>query len=338
MPARIQYFIPHVMSQSKSQIAISETLTEHLGYQPISVVDDIINVVNEIMYRCTDQIENALLERRSDLIERNKKQAEAEKKNDDDDVMVNEGSPYKNAVRYSEDDIRKGTAKLESLLEHLINWNYDKLELYIIRNILTIPDDLLAGGYVRLKHQEGMKIVPDTIDKAAKLDKQYADKMAEISRQIEENKKISDMIVKLTKMDKKVTLLKKKVAPMDYKGVLKSRSSTNASRTGKNIVQKNTLGSKLVEKYDLKPLKETCLFINSEIRRGYKLLEGAKPFLEDETIVKTAEHSAKEDNFVDEQVRDMFTSEKTKKPTGFAIQEGDVTESLLDKVGKLVPK
>ncbi len=325
------------MTQSKSQIAISETLTEHLGYQPISVVDDIINVVNEIMYKCTDQIENALLERRSELIESNEKQAEAEKKNDDDDVMVNEGSPFKNAVRYTEEDIRKGTAKLESLLEHLTNRNYDKLELYIIRNILTIPDDLLAGGYVRLKHQEGMKIVPDTIEKAAKLDKEYADSIAEITQQVEENKKITEMIMELKKMDRKVNVLKRKVAPMDYKGLLRNKNVNTTSRNAKSVISRNTPGTKLVEKYDLKPLKETCSFISSEVRRGYKLLQGAKSLLSDDAILKAAEKSGREDTFVNEQVSDMFGSKTEEQPLP-ELKEGEVTEELLKNVGKLVPK
>ena len=37
------------------------------------------------------------------------------------------------------DEIKIGTAKLESLLENSVDKNFDKLELYVLRNILSIP-------------------------------------------------------------------------------------------------------------------------------------------------------------------------------------------------------
>lgn len=101
-------------------------LTEHLGYPPISLVDDIINAVNEIMYKCTQAMEKYLLERQSV-----------------------DGKDYT-------DEIKVGIAKLETLWENSVDRSFDKLELYVLRNVLQIPEDLLDSGTFRLKHHESL--------------------------------------------------------------------------------------------------------------------------------------------------------------------------------------
>jgi len=112
-------------------------LTEHLEYPPISLLDDIINNVNDIMYKCTAAMEKYLL-RKSNI----------------------EG------VDYTE-EIRVGIAKLETLLEHTVDKNFDKLELYVLRNILMIPPELLESHVFLLKHQSGLDVewlIRDGID------------------------------------------------------------------------------------------------------------------------------------------------------------------------------
>jgi kinetochore protein Mis12/MTW1 len=104
----------------------SSILTEHLGYAPISLIDDIINAVNDILYKCTAAMENFLASR------------------------------YDNDERIPEHEIEHGTAKLEMLLESVVDKSFDKFELYVLRNLLTIPADLLSGGWIRLKHHQGV--------------------------------------------------------------------------------------------------------------------------------------------------------------------------------------
>ena len=98
-------------------------LTEHLEYAPISLLDDIINTVNDIMYKCTAAMEKYLL-RKSAV----------------------DGMDYSAEVRV-------GVAKLETLLEHTVDRNFDKLELYVLRNVLCVPEDLVRDGSFRLGHQ-----------------------------------------------------------------------------------------------------------------------------------------------------------------------------------------
>lgn len=47
-------------------------------------------------------------------------------------------------------EIETGTHQLETLLYSSIDRNFDKFELYMLRNILAIP--LEDAGWIRLKH------------------------------------------------------------------------------------------------------------------------------------------------------------------------------------------
>ncbi|SCU91047.1 LADA_0F07800g1_1 [Lachancea dasiensis] len=101
-------------------------LTEHLGYPPISLIDDIINAVNELMYKCTQAMEKYLLER------------------------------HEIAGKDYTDEIKVGIAKLETLWEHSIDRSFDKLELYVLRNVLHIPQELIESGSFRLRHHDSL--------------------------------------------------------------------------------------------------------------------------------------------------------------------------------------
>lgn len=49
-------------------------------------------------------------------------------------------------------EIENGLHQLETLLEANVDKAFDKFEIYVLRNILTVPEDLLF--WVRLKHYE----------------------------------------------------------------------------------------------------------------------------------------------------------------------------------------
>jgi Mis12 protein len=49
-------------------------------------------------------------------------------------------------------EIENGLHQLETLFEATVDKAFDKLEIYVLRNILTVPEDLL--GWVRLGHYE----------------------------------------------------------------------------------------------------------------------------------------------------------------------------------------
>jgi len=49
-------------------------------------------------------------------------------------------------------EIEEGVHMLETLLEANVDKNFDKLEIYVLRNVLTVPEELVP--WVRLGHYE----------------------------------------------------------------------------------------------------------------------------------------------------------------------------------------
>ena len=49
-------------------------------------------------------------------------------------------------------ELENGVHQLETLLESTVDKSFDKFEIYTLRNILTIPDDL--APWMRLAHYE----------------------------------------------------------------------------------------------------------------------------------------------------------------------------------------
>ncbi|KAK8124877.1 uncharacterized protein PG998_000636 [Apiospora kogelbergensis] len=92
----------------------TELVTEHFGYPPVSLIDDIINSINILAERAL----NSYAER-------------------------------------AKTEIESGTHQLETLLTTNIDRNFDKLELYVLRNIFSVkPPDL--RNYIRLSHYDGL--------------------------------------------------------------------------------------------------------------------------------------------------------------------------------------
>ncbi|CAH6722073.1 kinetochore-associated protein Mtw1p [[Candida] jaroonii] len=117
-----------------SDFKVTSILTEHLGYPPITVVDDVINAVNHILYKCTQAMETYLKERQQD------------KSTGRDEIWE----------KLEDREIKEGTVKLETLLENQVDKNFDKFELYALRNIFTIPNELVEGGFITLDHHQGI--------------------------------------------------------------------------------------------------------------------------------------------------------------------------------------
>lgn len=49
-------------------------------------------------------------------------------------------------------EIEEGLHKLETLLNSTVDKNFDKFEIYVLRNILAVPQDLV--NWIRLNHYE----------------------------------------------------------------------------------------------------------------------------------------------------------------------------------------
>ncbi|KAK9476651.1 Mis12 protein-domain-containing protein [Lipomyces japonicus] len=111
-------------STAQPTASTTALLTEHLEYPPIALIDDIINAVNNILYKCTAAIE----------------------------TFLQTQPPCKDIP---DDEIEVGTAKLETLLEGAVDRNFDRFELYVLRNVLAVPDNV-ADGWMRLGHHKNI--------------------------------------------------------------------------------------------------------------------------------------------------------------------------------------
>lgn len=133
-------------------------LTEHFGFAPLVLIDEIINAVNEIMYKGTEAIESYLKEQK----------------------RVKTSGIF---TKISMDEIETGVGKLETLLEFTVDSYFDKFELYCFRNVLNIPKDLIP--YVVLNHQRGIEFSKEKIKEKSELDLKIEDLKNKISMELQ---------------------------------------------------------------------------------------------------------------------------------------------------------
>ncbi|KFH42426.1 Kinetochore-associated protein-like protein [Hapsidospora chrysogenum ATCC 11550] len=130
-----------------------ELLTEHLGYPPVALLDDIINTVNVLADRALDSVEQLLLSiPPQNLGFRRPRHPPPSSPSSPHSPSTAEPLSPEDAARR---EIESGTHQLETLLTASIDRNFDKLELYAMQNILTVqPRDLRP--HVRLAHYQGL--------------------------------------------------------------------------------------------------------------------------------------------------------------------------------------
>lgn len=155
----------------------TELLTEHLGFPPIALIDDIINAVNGIMYKCTTAVEEYLYNHQP-------------KGSTGDEIVA---------------EIEHGTAKLETLLENVLDHNFDKFELYALRNILTIPQ----GLPIRLKHQEC--ITSNAEQKSVELDLQIRETFKKIEYELKVKRILMIQVRKVKKIIRLLNIYKQAI-------------------------------------------------------------------------------------------------------------------------------
>ncbi|KAJ2400241.1 hypothetical protein GGI23_002155 [Coemansia sp. RSA 2559] len=117
-------------------------VVEHFGFLPITFIDEIINSANDTIYRATDAL--------CKFVEKEQGSSEA---------------------------TSQAVTKAETLLEHAVDKNFDKFELYALRNLFNIPQGL--EDYLVLPHQSQDVMVsseaPVFAEDEAALDKELED-------------------------------------------------------------------------------------------------------------------------------------------------------------------
>jgi kinetochore protein Mis12/MTW1 len=120
-------------------------LTEHLRYTPLTLVDDIINTVNEVSARAIDAAEAGLLSAPPERLGFAAR-AKAERR------KVAKDANGKDVFPEAKQEIEEGAHKLETLLEANIDRNFDKLEIYVLRSVLAVPPELVE--WIQLAHYQ----------------------------------------------------------------------------------------------------------------------------------------------------------------------------------------
>jgi len=119
----------------------TELMTEHLQYAPITLIDDVINSANAILYQAMDAFETYL---RDTLIPSIPTSTQGGKPFDLDAPEEEREGLYK--------ELEFGMAQVETLLENAIDRNFDAFELYVLRNVFNVHEEV--DGYIRLKHHQ----------------------------------------------------------------------------------------------------------------------------------------------------------------------------------------
>ncbi|KAJ4392178.1 hypothetical protein N0V93_005803 [Gnomoniopsis smithogilvyi] len=139
----------------------TELLTEHFGYPPVSLLDEIINSINIISERGLTSVETSLLNAPPASLGFGKpaltSNTKSKRKRKQPDPPPEDAAPalsQEEIEDLAQKEIASGTHQLETLLCTSIDRNFDKFEIYVMRNILCVqPED---RDWMRLGHYEGL--------------------------------------------------------------------------------------------------------------------------------------------------------------------------------------
>ncbi|KAL7626813.1 hypothetical protein AAE478_003587 [Parahypoxylon ruwenzoriense] len=133
----------------------TELLTEHFGYPPVSLIDDIINSINILAERALNSVEQGLLNAPPASLgfkQPSSSSSNSRKAKQNAQEQQQQQLPPAEAAKT---EIESGTHQLETLLCASIDRNFDKFEIYVLRNILCVrPVDIRR--WMRLSHYDGL--------------------------------------------------------------------------------------------------------------------------------------------------------------------------------------
>lgn len=109
-------------------------------------MDDIIDDVNQFVYKAIESLENALLSTPPERL--------GFKPSGDGPIAEAQNPEYPEAKQ----EIEEGLHKLETLFNSTLDRNFDKLELYALTNLFSVQADLV--NWIRLRHYEGITYPP----------------------------------------------------------------------------------------------------------------------------------------------------------------------------------
>ncbi|KAK4574926.1 hypothetical protein LTR86_000775 [Recurvomyces mirabilis] len=137
-----------------SQQIQNALLTEHFRYTPLTLLDDIINNVNELVFRAVNAIEEGLnaISPQSLGFKLDPTQAAA---------LTSQESKQDALDELKQTELGNGCVQLESLLNSTVDRDFDKFEIYTLRNILALGHEDEAkdlAGWVQLEHYRHLDV------------------------------------------------------------------------------------------------------------------------------------------------------------------------------------
>ncbi|KAK4186907.1 Mis12 protein-domain-containing protein [Podospora australis] len=154
----------------------TELLTEHFGYPPIALLDVIINSINQLADRALASIEQGLLNAPPAALGFRPPKY---------------GSEKYNAAEAHRNEVESGVHQLETLLFAVIDKNFDKFEIYVLRYILTVKEE--EGEWVRLRHYEGLDFSKANTGEGA-IAGQNGEGINKLRRRLQASQKLNGML------------------------------------------------------------------------------------------------------------------------------------------------
>lgn len=283
-------------------------LTEHFGYPPLALIDDVINAVNDIMYKCTQAMETYLRERK---LWESKEIKDGEGMEEEKDIDMDGDTLEKVRI---EEEIQIGTGKLETLLESQVDKNFDKFELYALRNIFTLPNELLEEGWIRLKHHDGLNF------RSNKESDDFDGKIREVIRKIGLELKLRKVLkLRSVKANKIVRILQQYAQCVRF-------LHNNSNNEDLSDEAKNALNS-------LIPLDENVYFIVSQVNELTLQVQNLN-----EKLTHTIEDGGVENITFAPTPRDDYIEEKSYRllETVGALDSGGTSDRPQEKASLLI--
>ncbi|TID17973.1 Mis12-domain-containing protein [Venturia nashicola] len=287
----------------------SSLLTEHLRYTPLTLLDDIINTINELVSRAVDAAEQGLLAADPANLGFDQR-ARAEKRLVDRDGVDTEWM-REEARR----EIEEGVHQLETLLESNVDKNFDKLEIYVLRNVLCVEGGLV--DWVRLGHYEDITI-PDPNSTSPV---PTPESIQQLRRKVQETRKLHAALEKTAKRNEAtLSQLRSLINPSSAVVKAEQHSSPSRDTTGTfsfltNTPSAQSLGiapitsSASPSKTISTPLETNTSFTLTQLPALKALLNDLRPKLAElggDAAVKESEQAKERRIYIENQTRKVL--------------------------------
>lgn len=168
------------MSFSAQEVLI----TEHLTFPPLSLIDDIINTANALLYKSVSAMETLFRSLPPEVL--------------------------------PEEEVESGIHKFETLLESAVDRNFDAFELFVLRNVVTVPPELV--GWLRLAHHDGIDLTTAAVGPGAEgAEEELDDELARVRKTYAAALRVQEALVRERALvDRQARLLEKHAAELAF--------------------------------------------------------------------------------------------------------------------------